>query len=62
MEWISQNWVWILFAVAMIAMHMFGHGGHGGHGSHRGEDHDGTKPAKPNDMAHASKQRSGHQR
>ncbi len=31
MEWISQNWVWVLFAVGMIAMHMFGHGGHGGH-------------------------------
>ena len=33
MEWIAQNWVWVLFAVGMVAMHMFGHGGHGGHGS-----------------------------
>ena len=31
MEWFSQNWVWVLFSVAFIAMHMFGHGGHGGH-------------------------------
>ena len=31
MEWISQNWVWVLFFVAFMAMHMFGHGGHGGH-------------------------------
>jgi len=30
MEWFSQNWVWVLFAVGMIAMHMFGHGGHSG--------------------------------
>ena len=30
MEWFSQNWVWVLFAVGMVAMHMFGHGGHGG--------------------------------
>ncbi len=32
MEWFSQNWVWVLFAVGMIAMHLFGHGGHRGHG------------------------------
>ena len=36
MEWLSQNWVWVLFAAGMIAMHMFGHGGHGGHGEHGG--------------------------
>ena len=32
MEWLSQNWVWVLIGVAFVAMHMFGHGGHGGHG------------------------------
>ncbi len=32
MNWLSQNWVWLLFGVGMIAMHLFGHGGHGGHG------------------------------
>ena len=31
MEWISQNWVWVLFFVAFMAMHMFGHGAHAGH-------------------------------
>lgn len=31
MEWISQNWVWVLFFVAFVAVHLFGHGGHGGH-------------------------------
>ena len=36
MEWFSQNWVWVLFFAAFIAMHMFGHGGHGGHGGHAG--------------------------
>ena len=40
MEWIAQNWVWVLFTVGMIAMHLFGHGGHGGHG-------DGPNDAKP---------------
>lgn len=29
MEWFSQNWVWVLFFVCMVMMHMLGHGGHG---------------------------------
>ncbi len=36
MEWVLDNWIWILFGVGMIAMHMFGHGGHGDHGGHGG--------------------------
>ena len=32
MSWLSQNWIWVLFGLAFVAMHMFGHGGHGGHG------------------------------
>lgn len=32
MEWLSENWVWVLIGVAFVAMHKFGHGGHGGHG------------------------------
>ena len=36
MEWLSENWVWVLIGVAFIAMHMFGHGGHGRHGGHGG--------------------------
>jgi hypothetical protein len=32
MEWLSENWVWVLIGVAFVAMHMFGHGGHGGLG------------------------------
>jgi hypothetical protein len=36
MEWLSQNWIWVLVAVLFIAMH-FGHGGHAGGcgGGHR---------------------------
>lgn len=36
MEWLSENWVFLLVVIAMTAMHLFGHGGHGGHGSHGG--------------------------
>ncbi len=34
MEWVLDNWIWILFGGGMVAMHLFGHGGHGDHGSH----------------------------
>jgi hypothetical protein len=36
MEWLSENWVWVLIGIAFIAMHMFGHGGHGEHRGHGG--------------------------
>ena len=59
MDWIAQNWVWVLFAVGMIAMHMFGHGGHGGHGGHCSDRDDsrstGKEIARP-----PSGPRSGH--
>ncbi len=30
MEWLAENWFWILVGIAFVGMHMFGHGGHGG--------------------------------
>ena len=44
MDWLSSNWIWIAFGVAMIAMHMFGHGGHGGHNRQTERD-----PGRAND-------------
>lgn len=38
MEWLSENWVFLLVVFAMVAMHLFGHGGHGGHGGAGGDD------------------------
>ncbi|MBT8433112.1 MAG: DUF2933 domain-containing protein [Gammaproteobacteria bacterium] len=38
MEWLIENWVWVLIGIAFVAMHIFGHGGHGGHGNHGGND------------------------
>ncbi|BAU49780.1 hypothetical protein SVA_3232 [Sulfurifustis variabilis] len=32
MQWIVDNWVWIVVFIAFVALHLFGHGGHGGHG------------------------------
>ncbi len=49
MSWLTENWIWVLFGVAFIAMHLFGHGGHGGGGC--GGGHGGPKkaPAEPAD-------------
>jgi len=34
MEWLGENWIWVVAIGAMGAMHLFGHrGGHGGSGS-----------------------------
>ncbi len=48
MDWLSENWIWVIFGVGFFAMHMFGHGGDGGHGGHgRGHgDHGGKGDAK----------------
>ena len=34
MTWLAQNWIWVLFGIAFVAMHLFGHGGHSGHSGH----------------------------
>ncbi|PAP74642.1 DUF2933 domain-containing protein [Rubrivirga marina] len=47
MDWLAENWFFVLLFVAFIAMHLFGHGhgghGHGGHGGH-GRDRPGPPP------------------
>jgi hypothetical protein len=35
MQWLSENWIFLLVAIAFVAMHLFGHGGHGGHRGRR---------------------------
>jgi hypothetical protein len=59
MQWLSENWVFMLVGVAFIAMHMFGHGGHGGHGGPGGHGGHGDRSgdgAKADDLP-----RGGHQ-
>lgn len=46
MNWFAENWFWVLFGVAFIAMHLLGHGGHGGHGSQGGGHCGGGGPPK----------------
>jgi hypothetical protein len=40
MEWLSENWVFLLVVVGMVLMHLFGHSGHGGHAGHGRRDED----------------------
>jgi hypothetical protein len=56
MEWISQNWVWVLFFVAFIAMHLFGHGGHGA----PPDDKNDQKAGRTNGVQPASERGHGH--
>jgi hypothetical protein len=57
-EFLTANWLWILFVLAMVAMHR--HGGCGGHNrgqaSHRDEreQHDGrpNPPVRPTEPSH----------
>jgi hypothetical protein len=59
MTWLAQNWIWVLFGIAFVAMHLFGHGGHGGHGGHSSQssgrgDASETKPARTDDARPAA--------
>jgi len=38
MEWLAENWFWVLFGILFVGMHVFGHGCHGGHSKQDGSD------------------------
>lgn len=50
MDWLLSNWIWIVFGIAMIAMHMFGHGGHTRRDPERANE---TTGGPPTEHAHA---------
>ena len=60
MNWLSQNWFWLLMGTLFVFMHL-GHGGHGGHGGHAPDQprdgNDGDSFRKPDEPG----RRSGHQ-
>lgn len=43
MQWLGENWIWVVVIAAFMGMHLFGHGGHGGHGGD-GSSGGGSKP------------------
>lgn len=56
MNWLVQNWVWVLVFVAFIGMPLFGHGGRGRHGGCCGggdqRPTDGEQPDKDRSQDH----------
>lgn len=56
MEWLSQNWIWVVVFAAFIGMHLFGHGGHGGKGGCCGggeqRPSDSEQPVKDRPQGH----------
>lgn len=38
MEWLAENWFWLLIGIVFVGMHLFGHGGHGSHGGNDAKD------------------------
>ena len=46
MDWLAENWFFVLLFIAFIAMHLFGHG-HGGHGHDGHGGHGRGRPAPP---------------
>lgn len=58
MDWLAQNWIWVVFLALFIGMHLVGHGGHGGHGGgcgHGGGDQsptDGEPAGKKKPQGH----------
>lgn len=56
MRFLAENWVWILFIVAFVAMHLTGHGGccgaHGGHAGHSQRNKE-TPDAQQQPQVHA---------
>jgi len=61
MEWLAQNWFWVVVLVAFFALHLFGHGGHGGHGGGGGcgGGHGGHRPSDEDEKK--SQPPAGHQ-
>jgi len=29
MEWLLENWLWVVIGIVFVVFHLFGHGGHG---------------------------------
>lgn len=58
MEWLTQNWFWVVIFIVFIGMHLFGHGGHGGggcgggHGARRPRDKETSESERPQGHQH----------
>ncbi len=46
MEWVIENWFFILLAIMFITMHIFGHGCYGRHKGHEEHSDEGSSEKK----------------
>jgi hypothetical protein len=62
MEWISNNWFFLLFAALFIGMHLFGFGcgGHGRHGKHDEKENDEHKGQANAESSGSGTAKEGH--
>lgn len=44
MNWLSNNWIWILLIGGMLWMHLGMHRSHGGHSGHGGHETNAHQP------------------
>lgn len=58
MEWLQQNWFWVVVFILFVAAHLFGHGGHGG--GHT-DDRDRPRRREKENEGNEMKRPSGHQ-
>jgi hypothetical protein len=52
MDWLAQNWIFVVFFILFIGMHLFGHGGHGGCGGNDQRPAGGGQPGKDKPQGH----------
>lgn len=57
MEWVKENWVFVIFFIIFIAMHLFGGGCMPGHGRHR--EH-GEEEEKNKEQSGRGSEKGGH--
>lgn len=61
MEWLAENWFWLLVFLAFIGMHLgHGHGGHGGHGHGGRGGHDAHEDGESGRHRKAGSDRGDH--
>ena len=59
MDWIRENWVFLLFFIFFLGMHLSGHGC-GGHGRHGGHGHGDEEEQKGDSSSEKKEQKGGH--
>jgi len=58
-EWVRENWVFIIFFILFVAMHLSGHGCMGGHRKH-GKEEEGEEHKDHQGKGSSEKKKGGH--